>query len=297
MVKLDDFTHKVAVKRKLDEFKHKNLQGELLLIFCIFVTKSTCMNILTFHWFAIQKAVTDLAKGKYWLYMIPSLVVAFIFFGIFNTISSVGESAEALDSVPLVGSWLVSGVKSTLSFIDMLTMLVFQFFILTLLSPVSCLLSEKVDETHSGKNYPFDFGQFVLDLIRALFIVLLSTFAYMFFVFLWWFISKFIPNFPGFSYIDSFMYFSISAFFLGFSFYDFSLERHKVNFFYSWGFAFEKMGYMIATGALFSVIFLIPMGLGIILAPFFVTIVSTLVYLQIENKIQQTNDTVDEKSV
>lgn len=255
------------------------------------------MNIINFHWYAVQKAVIDLSKGKYWLYIIPSLVVAFIFFGIFNTISNLGESAETLDSVPLVGSWLVSGVKSTLSFIDMLTMLVFQFFILTLLSPVSCLLSEKVDETHSGNNFPFDFGQFVLDLIRALFIVLLSTFAYMFFVFLWWLISKFIPNFPGFSYIDSFMYFCISAFFLGFSFYDFSLERHKVNFFYSWGFAFEKMGYMIVTGALFSLIFLIPKGIGIILAPFFVTIVSTLVYLKIENKIPQINNTFDEKSV
>ena len=84
--------------------------------------------------------------------------------------------------------------------------------------------------------------------------------------------------------LDELIYFLITSFFIGFSFYDFSLERYGVGFFGTIEFGFDKMAYMLVTGFLFSLIYLIPQ-LGLIFAPFLITIISTVVYLKLKDKI------------
>jgi CysZ protein len=98
-----------------------------------------------------------------------------------------------------------------------------------------------------------------------------------------WYILAWIFNFHV---LDNIVYFVIGAFFVGFSFYDFSLERYGVGFFGAVEFGFERMLYMLLTGSVFSLIYLIPI-VGLILAPFLVTILSTIVYTKMNRKIPQ----------
>jgi CysZ protein len=98
-----------------------------------------------------------------------------------------------------------------------------------------------------------------------------------------WYILALIFNFHV---LDNIIYFVIGAFFIGFSFYDFSLERYGVGFFGTVEFGFERMLYMLLTGSVFSLIYMIPL-VGLILAPFFVTILSTIVYTKMNQKIPQ----------
>jgi CysZ protein len=252
------------------------------------------MKVFSLHFEAIQLSIKQLVKGDYWLYIIPSVVIAFLFYRMFGFVDDLSDSSSSLDSVPWVGSWLSSGAKYTLGFFDMILMILFKFFILTILSPVNSFLSEKVETVTTGKTFETNALRILNDLVRTVFIVAFSTFAYFFCIALWWLISWL----PFMSYLDGFMYFAISAFYLGFNFYDYSLERHKVNFFYSWGFGFEKIGYMILTGAIFSLFFMIPsrfgIMIGVILAPFFLTIVSTHVYILLNASSTENNYTSNE---
>ena len=93
----------------------------------------------------------------------------------------------------------------------------------------------------------------------------------------------------GFGFMDTVMYFLIAAFFLGFSFYDYSLERYGVGVFGTIGYAFKNMLTMILTGSIFLLIFEIPY-IGIPIAPGIAVMVATIVYLYRENKYPVKTD-------
>lgn len=232
------------------------------------------------HIFAVQLSIEQLAKGKIWLYALPSLIVALLFYGIFNFFNNLSDDASTLDSIPLVGGYITSGVQQTIGFASWITDLFYKFFILTLLSPVNCLLSEKIDNEVTGAKFNGGFIRIMNDLLRAIFLLFFTFLLNVLVMSVWWFISWIF----GIHLLDGIVYFLISSFFIGFSFYDFSLERYDIGFFGTVGFGFEKMAYMLLTGGLFSLIYMIP-HLGLILAPFLLTIVSTIVYLKMNNKI------------
>ena len=62
----------------------------------------------------------------------------------------------------------------------------------------------------------------------------------------------------GLGFIDGIMFFIISAFFYGMAFYDFALERDQAGVFGTLGFAFSKPLSMLLTGAIFLIIYSIP---------------------------------------
>jgi CysZ protein len=83
----------------------------------------------------------------------------------------------------------------------------------------------------------------------------------------------------GLEVVNPVVYFIISSFFMGFAFYDFSLERYGVGTFSSWGVAFSNKLHMVLTGGLFTLLFMIPFA-GVILAPILVTMISTAAYIK-----------------
>ncbi|MGB0915662.1 MAG: hypothetical protein ACPGVI_06290, partial [Crocinitomicaceae bacterium] len=109
---------------------------------------------------------------------------------------------------------------------------------------------------------------------------------------IYWIISWFI----GFEILDNIVYFCIAAFFFGFSFYDFALERYEAGVFSSLGFAFSKPLTMILTGGVFLAIYNIPI-IGIPAAPVITLMVSTMVYLYISKKINATTNINDQKAI
>lgn len=238
------------------------------------------MNALKDHVFAAKLAVGELSKGKVWLYLVPSLVIAMLFLGVFLFFHQVSESAEAARGIPLIGGYITSAVQQTVGFFVWVENQIYMFFILTLLSPINCMLSERIDNEVTGARFDGGILRILTDLGRA-FLLLLFTLILNFTVMAVW---AFFAWITGFHALDNIVYFLISAFFVGFSFYDFNLERYGIGFFGTIGFSFEKMSYVLLTGAVFSLIFMLP-AVGVLLAPFLVTILSTIVYVKMNNKI------------
>ena len=85
------------------------------------------------------------------------------------------------------------------------------------------------------------------------------------------------------------MFFIVSAFFYGLSFYDFSLERAQIGIFGTIGYAFSKPLSMILTGTIFLLLYSIPV-IGVPISPVITVMVSTIVYLYISKKLPIKNE-------
>ncbi|MNE10559.1 putative sulfate transport protein CysZ [compost metagenome] len=152
------------------------------------------------------------------------------------------------------------------------------------LSPVNCILSEKFDSYLTGREYKFDLIRLVNDFLRMILIVISALFLEYVFLVIWWVFSWILPDFIG-----EAMFFLIASFFVGFSFYDYSMERYGLNFFKSWGLGFSKMSYMLITGGIFTLMIKIPV-VGIIAAPVVISMLSTAVYVLM--KAKETNPNI-----
>lgn len=242
------------------------------------------MQTIEIHLFALRLTFDQLATGKYWTYLIPSVLITLVFGGVFWLISLFFNILFSVSSIPLIGSYLAYGMESTASFVDWMLTAFYQFFILTILSPVNALLSEKVDLNTTNQAFKTGISRFLADIWRAILVVLVSFFFYLLAVSVWWIFTKI----TGFHLLDQIVYFGIAAFFIGFSFYDYSLERYQIKTKESWDFGIKNSLTMLVSGALFSLLFMVP-RIGVLLAPFILTIVTTLVYLKMENRIPDSD--------
>lgn len=230
------------------------------------------------HIQAISNSFKNLLQGKFLLFFLPGLCVGIIFWQLFSALNTAEESLGFFDSVPLIGGYIQKGIESTFSFLDLIIEQFFIFFVLTILSPFNTILSEKVDSDLTGKKYPFDFGQLLMDFFRMILVVILAIIMEITCFGVYWVISWIF----GLGAIDQVIYFLIAAFFYGFSFYDYSLERYHKGVFTSIGFAFSNMLTVTLSGSFFLILYYIPY-VGIIIAPVLTTIIATYVYLLNQN--------------
>ncbi|MGQ9846327.1 MAG: EI24 domain-containing protein [Bacteroidales bacterium] len=159
---------------------------------------------------------------------------------------------------------------------------VFFFFsgyvILIILSPVLSYLSEKTEKIVKNKDYPFSFkiwfkqiGRSILLSVRNLFIQLILTFIVLILSFIpiiGWMVSPFAAPFIC----------IFNAYYLGFSFLDYSFERKGLNISQSVSLVRKNKGLAVGFGMLFYLVYLIPI-VGNFLAPFmaiFVVVAATL---------------------
>lgn len=233
------------------------------------------------HWTGIEQIAKALLKGKFLWFFIPGLIVGLIYFYFQWQVQRVHDSiTNVTDAVPIVGSaitWVADGV---FGIFDLITSEFYKFVVLIVLSPVNCILSEKVDSYLTGKEYKFDFVRLLNDFLRMILIVISALLMEYIFLGIWWLFSLIIPDFIG-----ETVFFLIASFFVGFSFYDYSMERYGLSFFKSWGMGFSKMSYMLITGGIFTLLIKIP-ALGIIVAPVLTAMLSTAVYILLSKKNQ-----------
>jgi len=237
------------------------------------------MKAIQHHIYAIKTSFDALSKGKYLTFFIPGLLIGLFYYWVFSSTEELKESATSLDGVPIVGEYLVSGVQGFIGFWQAFFLIIFQFFVLTILSPFNSILSEKFDADLTGRKFETGFVRILNDLLRAILVAIIALVLELIFMAVWWILHWF----PLIGLLDPIMKFLISSFFFGFAFYDYSLERHNIGTFKSLGFAFSKMGYMILSGSIFTLIFMIPI-VGIILAPVLVTLFSTGAYIKLNEK-------------
>lgn len=225
------------------------------------------------HWTGIEQTANTLLKGKFLLFFVPGLIVGLIYLYFQWQAQRVLSAVHIADGVPVVGSaisWLADGVFSVF---DLIVSEFYKFVILTVLSPVNCILSEKFDSYLTGKEYKFDLVRLINDFLRMILIVISALLLEYIFLAIWWVFSWVMPDFIG-----EAMFFLIASFFVGFSFYDYSMERYGVTFFQSWGIGFSRMSYMLITGGIFTLLIKIPVA-GIIVAPVLTAMLSTAVYI------------------
>ncbi len=137
------------------------------------------------------------------------------------------------------------------------------YIIIILLSPVFSYLSERTEQLQTGTKYPFNIRRFLHDIIRGTLIALRNLAVELLLTIVLFFCS-FIPV-AG--WLSPLVLFFVSAYFYGFSFMDYAIERKQLNINQSVQFTRSNKGVVIANGFIFSICLLIPF-IGIFLSSF-----------------------------
>ena len=221
-----------------------------------------------------------LFKGKFLIFFLPGLIAGMFLFSYYTGTGGFRDLTSSLEDIPVIGTvlyWIVGGIGSI---IDFIVDQVYQFVVLVCFSPFNCVLAEKYDSYLTGNKFEGGFLRIVNDVLRAIFIVILLLIMEWFFLGFWWLLSWIIPE-P----FESIGFFIIPAFFIGFAFFDYALERYNIGVFGTIGYGFSRMLTMLLGGTLFVLILKIPY-VGIILAPVITTMITTYVYVHRENKVR-----------
>ena len=239
------------------------------------------MNALKDHYFSIQRSFSLLFKGRFLLYFLPGLLLAFLFLAFSGGLSLINSSLGFLGSTPWIGNYISTAINTTFGWIYGASLFFYQFIILLVYSPFNTLLSQKIEAVETGQEIPFDWIQIFKDILRLIGIVVIWGILYLL-IYLVWTILAWIL---GLSFLSPFVSLILVGFFTGFNSYDYSLERHKINVISSWGYAFRHPLHLILTGLLFTLLLYIPI-IGVAIAPVLLTMVGTLNYLRIKKRIE-----------
>lgn len=223
------------------------------------------MKTFSYHLEAIIATFKTLIKGRFLVFLIPGLVIALIFFYLMYDSEPDTDESGILDSIFVAFDYIKDAI---LGFLE-------NFIILVILSPVMSILSENYDAYLTGQKYQFDILKLLNDVIRAVFVVFIAMILEFTVLVLLFMFGLLIPDS-----LDPYINFITGAFFYGFSFYDYSLERYSENTMSSLWFAFTRPLTMILTGSIFSLIMFVPI-VGIALAPVLTVMISTVVYIKI----------------
>ncbi len=252
------------------------------------------MKAITYHIKGISVTFSELAKGNFWLFFIPgaAITAAYLIFK-YALDSALGASELSSDYswVDWIFGWINSGVSAVFSIFDFIFEQIYIFIVLTLLSPFNTLLGEKLDGKLTGKKFEANLARFINDIIRMIFVVIIALLMEVACLMIWWVISFML----GLGILDSIVYFAISAFFFGFAFYDFALERYATKIYGTINFAFSYPLSVLLTGSIFLSIYAIPY-IGIPISPVIAVMISTVVYLYLTKKLpkNELNTTTNE---
>jgi len=128
------------------------------------------------------------------------------------------------------------------------------YIVLIVLSPLFAYISERTEEIISGKQYPFNVGQFMNDIVRGIWIACRNLFLET----VWMLLLFIFAFFPVIGWLGGIPFFILSAYFYGFSFMDYTSERRKMKVAQSVEFVRAYKWLAIANGSLFSLFLLIP---------------------------------------
>ena len=197
-------------------------------------------------------------KRLYWYAIIPFALMFFLY--------RVGYYLQNRVDVPVFDSvnsivWYLINRMIEIS-IALMLMHFTKYLVVGILSPLLTYVSEKTETILTGNTTPFSLVQFIKDIKRALVILVRNfmwTYAYIIIIFIFCFIfwkdtakSPFV-----------FLVFFIDAYYYGFSFLDYVIERRKKTVSESILFIRKHTGLTLMIGMGFSVLLLVPVDLEI----------------------------------
>jgi CysZ protein len=223
-----------------------------------------------------RQAFTFLLKNKlFYFFLFP---IAFNFLIYFSGLSVLNEFRlltsqyfeSFFESFGASEDWWILFLNKFFSISIWLISKVFFFYIFSLfggyltiifLSPVFTYLSEKTASIQKGRIYNFKFTQFIKDIFRAIIISARNILVQLVMVFVL-FLIGFVPVIGwGISIFGNLL---IVSYFYGFSFLDYTNERHQLSIKESVKIVRRKKGLAIGLGLVFYLCFFIPLLGGLI---------------------------------
>ena len=244
-----------------------------------------------------SEAFKILFSRKFWWFLLfPIITLLLLFVGgnllisyTGDTLSGLVESQvqECVEGISCL-EWMTSATNIVIKII----LKIFYFFlfmafggyiILIIMSPVYSWLSERTEAHLTGKEYPFSLGQFCKDILRGVLIALRNMFIQTVLSLIFLFVS-FIPVI---GLIVPFAIFFTSAYFYGFSFVDYAVERKRMNLKQSVKYIHKNKGLVTGIGTVFAFALLIP-GISIVVCCF-VSLLSVIASNVALNRIDLIN--------
>lgn len=128
------------------------------------------------------------------------------------------------------------------------------YLVLLLLSPVLSYLSEKVERISMGTDYPFSFNQFLKDAFRGVGRSIINISREL----MWSIVLFFTAFIPLVNLSTPFLLFTVSSYFYGFSFIDYSCERRKISVSQSRDIMYKNKSAVFGLGMLYCICVSIP---------------------------------------
>lgn len=217
---------------------------------------------------AYGKAGTILFSRRFrWFLLFPVFILILMFIGGNWLVSYAGDHLYGLIETAVrewVGgiSWLQWMGSATGIFIKVVLKVLYFFLfvafggyiILVVMSPVYSWLSERTEAYLTGKEYPFSFRQLLWEIVRGILIAFRNFFLQLLLSGLF-LLCSFIPV-VGF--LAPLLLFLTSAYFYGFSFVDYAIERKKFNVKQSVRFVHQNIGVVLGIGSVFALALMIP---------------------------------------
>jgi CysZ protein len=101
-----------------------------------------------------------------------------------------------------------------------------KYIVLIVLSPLFANLSERTEDTISGKKFQFKFIQFLKDIARGIWITIRNLFIETMLMAIGLVLSFLVPFLSP---IIILVLFLVNCYFIGFNFFDYIVERKKMN--------------------------------------------------------------------
>jgi CysZ protein len=166
-----------------------------------------------------------------------------------------------------------------------------KYIVLILLSPLLAYASERTEEIITGRTFPFSWGQLMKDALRGALIALRNGIMELAITVGIWFLTLFVPVLAPFSFI---LLFTVSAYFYGFSMFDYVFERRRMRIGESVKAVNDRIGAVMANGALFSLVMKLPL-LGVMFAPVLASIGAVLATLKKEGGLPSLSQDSDRR--
>ncbi len=223
------------------------------------------------------KTFRILFSRKFWWFLLfPVVILILLFIGGNILISIAGNSIYGLiedrlnDWVAEI-SWL-QWAGTTVRVLIQLALRILYFFlfmgfggyvVVIVMSPVYSWLSERTEAYLTGREYPFSVKQFFWEVCRGILIALRNLF-FQTLISLVLFLCSFIPVI---GLLAPFAIFFTSAYFYGFSFIDYAIERKHFNVKQSVRYVNKNIGLVTGIGTVFALALMIP-GLSMVVCCF-----------------------------
>lgn len=223
------------------------------------------------------QAIRFITRHKLGGYVIFPLVINVLLFlaGFFSVSHYTNQFIDAINHWVGMDGWTFwgAGVLSQIIYWFIWIVLRILFFlgyvyiggyiILILLSPVFAILSERVETLATGQNIPFSLKQFIHDVLRGS-ILALRNLAFELLLTLALLMLGFIPVV---GWLTPFAMIAVTAYFYGFSFCDYTMERRKMDIRDSVRYMRTNKGLALGNGLPFTLLLMVPI-IGVSLAGF-----------------------------